>query len=100
MTKRNQDGGYVAPEPGGYQRDNPVMGVGIESMVVGERSWPATYGDPTLPTSLYLTVAEAAAHYRVTEETIQGWCRVGRLEAQKVGNAWLIKEPQDGDDAR
>ena len=40
MTKRNADGGYVAPEPGGYQKGNPVMGVGIESMVIGERSWP------------------------------------------------------------
>ena len=40
MTKRNADGGYVAPEPGGYQKGNPVMGVGIKPMVKGERSWP------------------------------------------------------------
>jgi excisionase family DNA binding protein len=38
-----------------------------------------------------LTVREAAALAKVGEKTVEGWCRSGKLKAQKFGRDWRIR---------
>lgn len=40
----------------------------------------------------YMTVQEAASVVGVHAETVKRFCREGRLEAEKVNNAWLVHE--------
>ena len=42
----------------------------------------------------YLTVAEAARYLRIAPQTVYRWCRSGKLQASKIGKAWLIPAEQ------
>lgn len=39
----------------------------------------------------YLIPEEVAKKLRVTPEAVQGWCRSGRLKADRIGRLWRIK---------
>ena len=38
-----------------------------------------------------LTIPEIAAHLKVSTQTVQKWCREGRLPVAKVGKAYRIR---------
>ena len=49
----------------------------------------------------YISVSEAARQWEMSERSIQGYCKSGKIEgAKKVKDGWLIpsdaKKPQDG----
>jgi len=44
----------------------------------------------------FLTVAEAAAHWRVGHTTVLDWIRRGRLRAYRLGGSYRIK-PEDAE---
>ncbi len=42
------------------------------------------------PAGEFLTLEEAARHFRVSVSTLYRWCRGGRIPAFKIGRGWLI----------
>jgi Helix-turn-helix domain len=50
----------------------------------------ATSPAPPIPSDRQWTISDIAAFFRVTEATVRGWQRDGRLPAgYKIGRRWL-----------
>lgn len=61
-------------------------------MICDARHTPPGLSCPAMSTNVYpmtttdlLTVAEAAAHYKVSEKTIRRWIAAGRIKAVRPG---------------
>jgi len=39
----------------------------------------------------YLDVREIAAELRVSVQTVNRWCREGKLRARRAGRKWLVR---------
>lgn len=43
----------------------------------------------------YMSVKELAKMYGINEEVARRWCRLGRVNAKKIGKQWYIKKEKD-----
>jgi excisionase family DNA binding protein len=48
------------------------------------------HGDTTSVLDTILTVPQAAAQLQVSERTIYGWLRKGKIPGRKIGKVWRI----------
>ncbi|MDM8528602.1 excisionase family DNA-binding protein [Anaerolineales bacterium HSG24] len=71
-----------------YHSIQAVQSEQFERSFMGWKFWPSKKRQKTQST---LTLAEAAIHLGVKEETVRRWCETGRIQGIKTGSRWKVR---------